>query len=220
MLGHRSDDQSWHRPLVVRGDAWVPTMLIGRGWAELPVASTQGCNGGSTTISEILTSRSDVPGAAGHAQALAFPRYGLCSATPSATCPGVHSGCIRSSIIRRHPHASCAIETRLPLRQLSKLGTALMRIKHVTIAVVFFLVGVGCGGYLFSKSLPRCALAYFWLRRPLLHREGDCRPCDLRSRSSRTVSDTKGRLGVRLLSVHPLPAATSKLTTCYSRSTM
>jgi len=33
-----------------------------------------------------------------------------------------------------------------------------MRIKHVTIAVVFFLVGVGCGGYLFSKSLPRSLL--------------------------------------------------------------
>jgi diadenosine tetraphosphate (Ap4A) HIT family hydrolase len=33
-----------------------------------------------------------------------------------------------------------------------------MRIKSIVIAGAFFLVGVGCGGYLFSKSLPRSYL--------------------------------------------------------------
>ena len=33
-----------------------------------------------------------------------------------------------------------------------------MRMKPIVIAGVFFLVGIGCGGYLFSKSLPRSYL--------------------------------------------------------------
>ncbi len=38
------------------------------------------------------------------------------------------------------------------------VSTINMRMKPIVVSAVLFLIGVGCGGYLFSKSLPRSFL--------------------------------------------------------------